>query len=51
MDSVEKRDVKINLLSAMEQEIHVTVKVCASNFSWLFSVIYASPRIAERRIL
>ena len=51
MDSVEKRDVKINLLSAMEQEIHVTVKVCASNFSWLFSEIYASPRIAERRIL
>ena len=34
--------VKVYLLSKTEQEIHVTVKVCASNFSWLFSAVYAS---------
>ena len=27
------------------------MKVCASNLSWLFTEIYASPRLAERRIL
>lgn len=26
------------------------VKVCTSNFTWLISSVYASPRIAERRI-
>ena len=44
-------DADIKLLSSTEQEIHATVKVCASNLSWLFTAIYASPRIAERRIL
>ena len=46
-----REDVEINLLLATEQEIHATVKEYASNFSWLFSAIYASPRIAEQRIL
>ena len=43
--------VDISLLAKTEQEIHVTVKVCASNFSWLFSAVYASPRSEERAIL
>lgn len=43
--------VEVSLLSKTKQEIHVTVKVCASNFSWLFSTVYASPRIEERSIL
>ena len=34
-----------------EQEIHVFVKVHYSDFSWLLSAIYASPRIEERAIL
>ena len=38
-------------LSSTEQEIHATVKVCSSNLTWLLSAIYASPRLAERRIL
>ena len=46
-----KEDVEISLLALMEQEIHSTVKVHASNLSWLFFTIYASPRLAERRIL
>ena len=44
-------DADVKLLSATEQEIHATVKVCASKLSWLFTAIYASPRLAERRIL
>ena len=44
-------DADVKLLSATEQEIHATVKVCASNLSWLFTAIYASPRLAEHRIL
>ncbi|XP_023926428.1 uncharacterized protein LOC112037832 [Quercus suber] len=44
-------DAEVNLLSAIEQEIHATIKVCASNLSWLFTVIYASPRLAEWGIL
>ena len=46
-----KDDGDISLLASMEQEIHATVKVCASNLSWLFTAIYVSPRIAKRRIL
>ena len=38
-------------LSSTKQEIHATVKVHSSNLTWLLSVIYASPRLAERRIL
>lgn len=43
--------VDVSLILKTEQEIHVTVKVCASDFSWLFSVVYASPRFEERSIL
>ena len=38
-------------LSSTKQEIHATVKVRSSNLTWLLSAIYASPRLAERRIL
>ena len=34
-----------------EQEIHVEVKVLATNLSWIFSIVYASPRSVERCIL
>ena len=44
-------DADVKLLLATEQEIHATVKVCASNLSCLFTAIYASPRLAECRIL
>ena len=42
---------KVSLLSKMEQEIHVSVKVHSLNLTWLFSAIYANPRLAERHIL
>ena len=41
----------IDLLAAMEQEIHVMVKVCHSNLTWFISAIYASPRLAKRRLV
>ena len=44
-------EVEILPLSSTKQEIHVTVKVCSSNLTWLLSTIYASLRLAERRIL
>ena len=43
--------VKITPLGNTEQEIHAVVKVRPLNTSWLLSVVYASLRIAERRIL
>lgn len=43
--------MEVLLLSATEQEIHASVKVRSSNFSWLISTIYASLRLAERQIL
>ena len=43
--------VEVKLLSSTKQEIHAMVKVMNSNFSWLFTAIYASPRSAERHIL
>lgn len=43
--------VKITPLGNTEQEIHAMVKVRLLNTSWLFSIIYASSRIAERCIL
>nr|XP_023881746.1 uncharacterized protein LOC111994120 [Quercus suber] len=43
--------VEIEELAKIEQEIHVKVKVRASNLSWIFSAIYASPRSEERCIL
>ena len=47
-----KRDeVDVIMLSATEQEIHATVKVRNSNLTWLISFIYASPCLAERKIM
>lgn len=46
-----KEEADVFVLSATEQEIHASVKLCDSNLSWLISSVYASPRIAERRIL
>nr|XP_023873296.1 uncharacterized protein LOC111985881 [Quercus suber] len=46
-----KEEVDVFVLSSTEQEIHATVKVRDSNLTWLISPIYASPRIAERKIL
>ena len=43
--------VEVTHLAKTEQEIHVTIKVRASNLVWLFSAIYASPRLAKRTIL
>ena len=43
--------MEVTPLAKTKQEIHVTVKVRASNLSWLFSAIYASLRFAERTIL
>ena len=39
------------MLATTEQEIHATIKVCSSNLTWLIYAIYASPRLAERRML
>ena len=35
--------VEVSFLASSEQEIHFTVKVRSSNFSWMFSTVYASP--------
>ena len=43
--------VEVTQMVNTEQEIHVFVKVHYSDFSWLLSAIYASPRIEERAIL
>lgn len=43
--------VEITELSSTEQEIHSTVKILSSEYYWLLSAMYASPRIAERRML
>ncbi|XP_023881794.1 uncharacterized protein LOC111994169 [Quercus suber] len=43
--------VEVEALAKTEQEIHVEVKVRASNLSWVLSAIYASPRTEERSIL
>ena len=43
--------VDILPLANTEQEIHIVVKVQNSNSNWLFTVVYASPRSAERHIL
>ena len=44
-------NVEVVELAKTEQEIHVEIKVRASNLSWVFSAIYASPRSEERCIL
>lgn len=46
-----KEDAEVLHLASTKQEIHATVKVCSTNLSWLFTAIYASPHLAERRIL
>ena len=43
--------VEISSLANTEQEIHIVLKVRSLNSSWLFTVVYASPRSAERQIL
>ena len=43
--------VEVTQLTKIEQEIHMVVKVCALNSSWLLSTIYASPRLEERKLL
>ena len=42
---------EVSELASTKQEIHVIVKDISFNISWLLSAIYASPRLAERRLL
>nr|XP_023904043.1 uncharacterized protein LOC112015830 [Quercus suber] len=46
-----KEEAEISVLSSTEQEIHTTVKVRSSNFTWIISPVYAGPRLVERKIL
>ena len=46
-----KEEVEVSVLSSTKQEIHASIKVSNSNLSWLFSSIYASPHLYERKIL
>ena len=43
--------VSMEELAKTEQEIHIEVKVYASNLSWIFFSIYASPRNEDRCVL
>lgn len=43
--------VEVTPLSSTKQEIHAVVKVQNSNSSWMFTIVYASPRSAKRYIL
>ena len=43
--------VEVFQLASTEQEIHISIKVRNSEFSWIFSAVYASPRLAKRAIL
>ena len=43
--------VDVVQLANTEQEVHVEVKVIASNLSWILCAVYASPTSAERHIL
>ena len=43
--------VSVEELAKTEQEIHIEVKVYASNLSWIFFAIYASPRNEDRCVL
>lgn len=43
--------VEVTQLASIEQEVHALVKVSSTNLSWIISAIYASPRLAERRLL
>ena len=46
-----KEEAKVDLLTATEQEIHATVKVCHSNLSWFISAIYVSSHLVKRRLV
>ena len=46
-----RKVVEVFMLAATEQEIHATIKVCNSELTWLITSIYASHRLAERKIL
>lgn len=39
------------MLSATEQQIHATIKVCNSDSTWLISLVYASLFLDERKIM
>lgn len=39
------------MIAATEQKIHATIKVCNSDLTWFISFVYASPRLAKRKIL
>ncbi|XP_030948980.1 uncharacterized protein LOC115972893 [Quercus lobata] len=42
--------VEVTQIANTEQEIHVSIKVRGSKFSWILSAVYASPRLEERTI-
>ena len=41
----------VEVLAAIEQEIHAIIRVRSQSLSWIISAIYASPRFAERCLL
>ena len=43
--------VQIHQLATSEQEIHVLVKVIPTNFEFICTAVYASPRFQERSVL
>lgn len=43
--------VKVSMVAFTEQDIHAVMEVKNSNSFWLFSAIYGSPRLNERKIL
>ena len=43
--------VRVNQLAMSKQEIHVLVKILSSNFEFICTVVYASPRFHERCVL
>ena len=44
-------EVEVTQLAKTEQEIHVVIKVIASDLYWILTCIYASPRFIERKLL
>ena len=43
--------VEVTQMANIEQEIHMSIKVHSSDFSWILSTMYTSPRLEERTIL
>lgn len=43
--------VEVLPLTNTEQEIHVTIKVQSSKFSWVLLAIFASPKSVKRQVL